>query len=192
MLRIRCNLCGEEVGREDAIQIRLISGAYVPGGETETVARELCRKCGRNLWELLDKGEKDEAQLLRDFSSEGRGEEGGAEAPIVPIRDPRTEGRCITIARIRSGALQRELAKSCCVCRAAISQWERGVGSPDWERLEEILPELMEIRKVGCAAYCGHDGECAVTGVCYYSRYRVEDGRRSYGKDLCRMYPQGL
>ncbi len=102
----------------------------------------------------------------------------------TPPMNPYGEGRCITIARIRAGMKQWEMGEQCFSEQAYVSLWERGKVRPDWNRLEQILPELPEIRKKGCAAYCGHADVCLARGECYYARYRVKNEKDDHGKNL--------
>lgn len=76
------------------------------------------------------------------------------------------EGRCITIARVRARLTTRELAKRLFYSVALVANWERGVRHPHWNELYAILPELPEIRKKGCAAYCPKAEVCKKDGKC--------------------------
>ncbi len=80
------------------------------------------------------------------------------------------EGRCITIARVRAKMTSVEVAKRLNYCTTLISLWECGVRHPHWEELYAILPELPEIRKKGCAAYCPKAEWCKQDGNCLIAR----------------------
>lgn len=78
--------------------------------------------------------------------------------------------RVITIARMRRGMTQRELAAQVHVSDASISQYECGRIAAPWEALERVMPELKEMRKKGCEAYCSYPQPCVVTGRCKHRR----------------------
>ena len=178
MLKFRCDCCGKEIPNPvDVVQIRLTPYAYIP--ERDDLMRipfvgELCTECSDAFdayfvarREEFAKGEDGQGALSEKML--GRMEQGQSLFP-----DPKCEGRCITIARVRADMKQHELAEKCYSDQATVSTWERGKIRPDWIMLEGILPELKEIRKKGCDAYCDHRDKCLVTGECYYGRYRVK------------------
>ena len=81
------------------------------------------------------------------------------------------EGRCITVARIRMGITQKELADLMYTEDSTISSYERGaVQKIPWDELYRVMPELEEIRKNGCKAYCEDPTACLGGGKCYYAR----------------------
>lgn len=80
------------------------------------------------------------------------------------------EGRCITIARVRAGMTSAEVARRLIYTVSLISLWERGARKPRWDELYAILPELPEIRKKGCAAYCPKAAWCKKDGHCLIAR----------------------
>lgn len=81
------------------------------------------------------------------------------------------EGRCITVARIRMGITQKKLADLMYTEDSTISSYERGaVKKIPWDELYRVMPELEEIRKNGCKAYCEDPTACLGGGKCYYAR----------------------
>lgn len=81
------------------------------------------------------------------------------------------EGRCITVARIRMGITQKELADLMYTEDSTISSYERGqVKKIPWDELYRVMPELEEIRRNGCKAYCEDPTACLGGGKCYYAR----------------------
>lgn len=80
------------------------------------------------------------------------------------------DGRCITIARVRAGMVSVEVARRLNYTVTTISLWETGVRKPHWDELYAILPELPEIRKKGCAAYCPKAAWCKQDGHCLIAR----------------------
>ena len=91
-------------------------------------------------------------------------------------KNPCGEGRCITIARIRAGMSQAELAERCYIGQGTISNWERGLGGADWESLEKALPELAEIHRIGCAGVCEYGPVCSQEEGCRYKGFRMGYG----------------
>lgn len=195
MLEFHCDKCGRPVDRDAAAQVRIVFFAYSAGEEKVPIYRELCTDCALDLDAILCPGEEGQE---REALKESWGWKDAFEpavtdreeptmevtktrtaAPTVPkactteTKNPYGEGRCITIARIRAEMKQWELGEKTIAEQASVSQWERGKVKPDWKLLEQILPELAEIRKKGCAAYCGHASVCINRGECYYARYRV-------------------
>ena len=189
MLSFRCDCCGKKIPNVvDVVQIRLIPYAYVPEAEPEfkePLIGELCKECSEEFedfflarQEVLAKGRGDIGACPGDLLPKGQTE------PETLPTNPYGEGRCITIARIRAEMKQWELGEKAIAEQASVSQWERGKVKPDWKLLEQILPELAEIRKKGCAAYCGHASVCIKRGECYYARYRVKGEEVCGGEDL--------
>ena len=81
------------------------------------------------------------------------------------------EGRCITVARVRMGMSQKQLADLMYTEDSTISSYERGqVKKIPWDELYRVMPELEEIRKNGCKAYCEDPTACLGGGKCYYAR----------------------
>ena len=78
----------------------------------------------------------------------------------------RTEGQCITIARVRAGMTAADLARRLFYSTTLIKFWEYGKRTPPWEQLYSILPELPKIREAGCAEYCPKADICLKTGKC--------------------------
>ena len=92
-------------------------------------------------------------------------------ARIKMIKKKNAEGRCITVARIRMGITQKELADLMYTEDSTISSYERGeVKKIPWDELYRVMPELEEIRKNGCKAYCEDPTACLGGGKCYYAR----------------------
>lgn len=81
------------------------------------------------------------------------------------------EGRCITVARVRMGMSQKQLADLMYTEDSTISSYERGqVKKIPWDELYRVMPELEEIRRNGCKAYCEDPTACLGGGKCYYAR----------------------
>ena len=94
-------------------------------------------------------------------------------ARIKMTKKKNAEGRCITVARIRMGITQKELADLMYTEDSTISSYERGqVQKIPWDELYRVMPELEEIRKNGCKAYCEDPTACLGGGKCYYARRR--------------------
>lgn len=92
-------------------------------------------------------------------------------ARIKMTKKKNAEGRCITVARIRMGITQKELADLMYTEDSTISSYERGeVKKIPWDELYRVMPELEEIRKNGCKAYCEDPTACLGGGKCYYAR----------------------
>lgn len=161
MLKFHCDGCGEEMQREDAWQIALFEKAYVPEKEQSEEHRgELCPTCARNLLKnLLCKGAEEVCEAV--------------------AVSPMGGGRCITLARVRAGLSQTELSEKLFYSGSVVSAWELGKREPPWEELEQSLPELAEIRRKGCAAYCDKGAECDDGKCCIYaSKTAVRHAKR--------------
>lgn len=92
-------------------------------------------------------------------------------ARIKMTKKKNAEGRCITVARIRMKITQKELADLMYTEDSTISSYERGeVKKIPWDELYRVMPELEEIRKNGCKAYCEDPTACLGGGKCYYAR----------------------
>ena len=90
---------------------------------------------------------------------------------LAMTKKKNAEGRCITVARIRMGITQKELADLMYTEDSTISSYERGeVKKIPWDELYRVMPELEEIRKNGCRAYCEDPTACLGGGKCYYAR----------------------
>ena len=162
-VKIHCDICGKKVPREKACQVTLIFGAYTPGKEGKNVKRnEVCEVCAQTLENLMTCPPKEEKQ---------------ATAPKPKKRH--TEGRCITVARVRAGMTQDLLGEKIYYNGNTVSTWEQGKNKPNWELLYNALPELPEIREKGCAAYCEKPTYCQNgDGSCYYSKGYCAKGKK--------------
>ena len=90
---------------------------------------------------------------------------------LAMTKKKNAEGRCITVARIRMGYTQKEIADLMYTEDSTISSYERGeVKKIPWDELYRVMPELEEIRKNGCKAYCEDPTACLGGGKCYYAR----------------------
>ena len=90
---------------------------------------------------------------------------------LAMTKKKNAEGRCITVARIRMGITQKELADLMYTEDSTISSYERGeVKKIPWDELYRVMPELEEIRKNGCKVYCENPTACLGGGKCYYAR----------------------
>ena len=90
---------------------------------------------------------------------------------LAMTKKKNAEGRCITVARIRMGYTQEEIADLMYTEDSTISAYERGaVQKIPWDELYRVMPELEEIRKNGCKAYCEDPTACLGGGKCYYAR----------------------
>ncbi len=198
MLEFHCDKCGKPVDREHAVQVRIVFFAYSAGEEKVPIYRELCPDCALDLDAILCPGEEDkEREALKSswgwkdafepevtHREEPAMEGPGTRMPISEERDPCREapkypcgeGRCITLARIRAGMSQSELAERCYIGQGTISNWERGLGGADWLALEKALPELAEIHHVGCAAVCEYGAVCSQDEGCRYKGFRMGYG----------------
>lgn len=203
MLEFHCDKCGKLVKREDAVQIRIVYSAYAPDPDMVPTYRELCPGCAFDLDLILCPGAEEEeraalkeswgwkdayeptqlnrADPVMEVSGTRTSTTTVNKAHLPKVKNPYGEGRCITIARIRAGMKQWQIGEKCFAEQAAVSSWETGKAKPDWEQLEKILPELPEIRKAGCNAYCNHAEECLSRGECYYGRYRVDKEKTGNG-----------
>ena len=189
MLSFRCDCCGKKIPNVvDVVQIRLIPYAYVPEADPEfkiPMIGELCKKCSGDFeaFFMIRKEDLAEKKSSVEASPGDLLPKEREEQKPLPM-NPYGEGRCITIARIRADMRQWELGEKIHAEQVTVSVWERGKNRPDWKLLERILPELAEIRKKGCTAYCGHASECISRGECYYARYRVKGEGENHGKNL--------
>lgn len=86
------------------------------------------------------------------------------------------EGRCITIARVRAGLTSAKVACLVHYTPCLVRDWERGVRTPHYEELYDILPELPEIREKGCVAYCPKANVCKKDGKCPMARAAKTEG----------------
>jgi ribosome-binding protein aMBF1 (putative translation factor) len=154
MFKIYCDICGKEVPNEEACRVAVTIGAYTPGkdGTTEE-RRDSCRDCTKHLLAVMTNKPKD------TYANE------------PTQKKPVLANRCITIARHRAGMTQEDLAKQVYYDTHVVSSWEQGRSEVNWELLYKVLPELPQIRKNGCSAYCDHTTAC-LTGDCYYARKR--------------------
>ncbi len=104
------------------------------------------------------------------------------------------EGRCITIARIRAGMTQYELADRLHYTTMSVGRWETGQRIAPWNLLSSVLPELPEIREKGCMAYCPKADECKKDGKCLISRlgkcgtYEIEGKSMIVRCKACKHY----
>lgn len=91
-------------------------------------------------------------------------------------KERNAEGRCITVARVRMGMSQKQLADMMYTEDSTISSYERGsVKKIPWDELYRVMPELEEIRKNGCKAYCEDPTACLGGGKCCYARRWSKD-----------------
>ena len=85
------------------------------------------------------------------------------------------EGRCIAVARKRMGMSQKKLADLLYIAKTTLAAYENGIVKKiPWDELYRVMPELEEIRKNGCKAYCEDPTACLGGGKCYYSGKRCE------------------
>ena len=147
-------------GQEQARQgCRALQGAEgdVCDGEVHAQARQGCR-------------------ALQDYDDESRkGEVPAKDCHVASLlamtKKKNAEGRCITVARVRMGMSQKQLADLMYTENSTISSYERGqVKKIPWDELYRVMPELEEIRKNGCKAYCEDPTACLGGGKCYYAR----------------------
>lgn len=68
--------------------------------------------------------------------------------------------RVIAIARKKRGWTQGQLAARLFVVHTAVSKYENGYAIAPWEDLMRVMPELEEMRKVGCHGYCPYAKAC--------------------------------
>lgn len=198
MLKFHCDKCHRPVDRDGAAQVRIVFFAYCAGEEKVPIYRELCPDCALDLDAILSPGEDDkEREALKEswgWKDSFEPAVTDREEPVMETfetgmglpmerdthreepKNPCGEGRCITIARIRAGISQSELAKRCFIGQGAISNWERGLGGADWEALEKALPELAEIHRVGCAGVCEYGPVCSQEEGCRYKGFRMGYG----------------
>ncbi len=77
--------------------------------------------------------------------------------------------RIITIARLKRGWRQIDLADRMYRLKGDISLYERGAVKAPWDELYRVMPELAEMREQGCAAYCDTPHICRIA-PCKYAR----------------------
>lgn len=77
--------------------------------------------------------------------------------------------RIITIAREARGWTQAELGEKIFTEGSCVSRYERGMVRAPWEILYNVMPELREMRKHGCAYYCDTPHICRIA-PCKYAR----------------------
>lgn len=173
-LKIHCDICGKKVPREKACQVALIFGAYTPGKDGKKVERnEVCEDCANHLQNLMTCPPKEE--------------ESPKDEKLEKPKKSNKYGnafRCVTVARLRAGMSQKELAQTMFYDKHAISSWEQGKNRPNWEELYKVLPELPEIRANGCAAYCENPTYCQHgDGSCYYAKGYCSKGKKREDPD---------
>ena len=84
------------------------------------------------------------------------------------------EGMYIKVARNRAGLTIGQLAKKLYVSTSTIKGWEGGrTKKLPWDEIEQVLPEIREIRENGCEMYCPTPKACLGGGKCYYSGKKV-------------------
>ena len=79
------------------------------------------------------------------------------------------EQRIITIARLRRGWKQEDLAWKLGCEQTDVSRYELGKVRAPWKRMYAIMPELEQMREKGCAAYCDSAHLCRL-GACKYGK----------------------
>ena len=130
--------------------------------------------CDREATALASQG----CRAIQGYNDESRKGEVPAKdchgaSRLAMTKKKNAEGRCITVARIRMGITQKELADLMYTEDSTISSYERGaVQKIPWDELYRVMPELEEIRKNGCKAYCEDPTACLGGGKCYYARRR--------------------
>ena len=128
--------------------------------------------CDREATALASQG----CRAIQGYNDESRKGEVPAKdchgaSRLAMTKKKNAEGRCITVARIRMGITQKELADLMYTEDSTISSYERGaVQKIPWDELYRVMPELEEIRKNGCKAYCEDPTACLGGGKCYYAR----------------------
>lgn len=203
MLKFKCDRCGKEMQRDEAWAIVLAPGAYAAEGAKERTQGEICGDCAEILLKemIYREGQEQARQGCRALQgSDGGACDVGVPAParrvVAPygessactraddsrrygedVRAKKTaknaEGRCITVARVRMGMSQKQLADLMYTEDSTISSYERGqVKKIPWDELYRVMPELEEIRKNGCKAYCEDPTACLGGGKCHYARRR--------------------
>ena len=186
MLKFRCDRCGKEMQRSEAWAIVLAPGAYAAEGAKERTQGEICGDCAEVLLKEMIYMEGHDGDCHDRCAQRSRNDvEGDTCDREVPAQDrhgaarikmtkkKNAEGRCITVARIRMKITQKELADLMYTEDSTISSYERGaVQKIPWDELYRVMPELEEIRKNGCNAYCEDPTACLGGGKCYYARRR--------------------
>lgn len=201
MLKFKCDRCGKEMQRSEAWAIVLAPGAYAVEGEKKRTQGEICGDCAEILLKemIYMEASAPARQGCRALQgSDGGACDVGVPAParrvVAPygesgactraddsrrygedVRAKKTarnaEGRCITVARVRMGMSQKQLADLMYTEDSTISSYERGqVKKIPWDELYRVMPELEEIRKNGCKAYCEDPTACIGGGKCHYAR----------------------
>lgn len=181
MLKFKCDRCGKEMKRGEAWAIVLAPGAYAAEGAKERTQGEICGDCAEILLKemIYREGQEQARQGCRalqgsdDASCEVEVTEKDCHVAslLAMTKKKNAEGRCITVARIRMGITQKELADLMYTEDSTISSYERGaVKKIPWDELYRVMPELEEIRKNGCKAYCEDPTACLGGGKCYYAR----------------------
>ena len=128
--------------------------------------------CDREATALASQG----CRAIQGYNDESRkGEVPAKDCHVASLlamtKKKNAEGRCITVARIRMGYTQKEIADLMYTEDSTISSYERGaVQKIPWDELYRVMPELEEIRKNGCKAYCEDPTACLGGGKCYYAR----------------------
>ena len=181
MLKFKCDRCGKEMQRDEAWAIVLAPGAYAAEGARERTQGEICGDCAEVLLkEMIYREGQEQARqgcrALQDYDDESRkGEVPAKDCHVASLlamtKKKNAEGRCITVARVRMGMSQKQLADLMYTENSTISSYERGqVKKIPWDELYRVMPELEEIRKNGCKAYCEDPTACLGGGKCYYAR----------------------
>ena len=181
MLKFRCDRCGKEMQRSEAWAIILEQGAYAAEGAKERTQGEICGDCAEVLLKEMIYMEssapaRQGCRAIQGYNDESRkGEVPTKDCHVASLlamtKKKNAEGRCITVARIRMGITQKELADLMYTEDSTISSYERGaVQKIPWDELYRVMPELEEIRKNGCKAYCEDPTACLGGGKCYYAR----------------------
>ena len=128
--------------------------------------------CDREATALASQG----CRKIQGYNDESRkGEVPAKDCHVASLlamtKKKNAEGRCITVARVRMGMSQKQLADLMYTENSTISSYERGeVKKIPWDELYRVMPELEEIRKNGCKAYCEDPTACLGGGKCYYAR----------------------
>lgn len=183
MLKFKCDRCGKEMQRSEAWAIVLAPGAYAAEGAKERTQGEICGDCAEVLLQEMIYMEAT-AQARQGCRALHSHEESACDGEVpagdchgasrlAMTKKKNAEGRCITVARIRMKITQKELADLMYTEDSTISAYERGaVQKIPWDELYRVMPELEEIRKNGCKAYCEDPTACLGGGKCYYARRR--------------------
>ena len=123
MLKFKCDRCGKEMQRSEAWAIILAPGAYAVEGEKKRTQGEICGDCAEALLKEMiymegnagDCNDRCENRSRNDMKGDTCDREVPAQdrhgaARIKMTKKKNAEGRCITVARIRMGITQKELA----------------------------------------------------------------------------------